>query len=96
MTCVEGGDPKYPGGFFTSDQEVPYRRVECNKNRQSVTGGGFAADNGPDDAHVFESKPVDGLADKDKIPDDGWSVKFYNDQGGSQGVLAQRRLPLSE
>ncbi len=83
VTCMKGGAPEYPGGFFTTGEEIPYRRVTC-RNKQSVTGGGFVANFGSAQAHIIQSRPFDSLNDKNKVPDDGWSVKFYNDSGNTQ------------
>ena len=36
------------------------------------------------DSHVTSSAPIDSKKDKDKVPDDGWKAKFFNDNGVDQ------------
>ncbi len=50
-----------------------------------VLGGGFKVDNDelqlPYEVHAITSKPWDDPNDANKVPEDGWLAKVYNDTG---------------
>ena len=55
--------------------------AKCPK-RTVVVGGGFAETGTPIHMRMVASQPVD-RGDKNNTPDDGWTVRMYNESGGS-------------
>jgi hypothetical protein len=50
-----------------------------------VAGGGVYETGNAQNGHVVATRPID-TGDADKIPDDGWSAKVYNETGITQTV----------
>jgi hypothetical protein len=62
------------------------------KAGDEVLGGGFEADNDggpfPFEVHAITSKPWDDPKDANKVPEDGWLAKLYNDTGAKMKLKA--------
>jgi hypothetical protein len=76
IVCMTGIDPAYRVEFKDTDNEVVKVKATCPGQRV-VVGGGAYASGAASAAHVSRSAPIDG-DDEGKIPDDGWSVTYFN------------------
>jgi hypothetical protein len=62
------------------------------KRKQAVLGGGWVALSGGLPAAggwAKSSKPADSKSDKKKVPDDKWSVTYYNDSVVTHRLLVR-------
>ena len=85
---MEGKEPVYRRKTKeTSDVEKVAKKVYCPKGT-SATGGGAFASGGTPDSHITSTAPIDSKKDEDKVPDDGWKAKFFNDNGVDQVFTA--------
>ncbi len=83
VICMDGPVPAYSETSRTTSAKKVTIKSTCDGGRSVIGGGAFAS--GPSqDAHITSTNPIDTNADKDKVPDDGWKSKFYNDNGTSQ------------
>ena len=78
VTCIEAGTYNSMIETYSSNASIDEHALGCD-NGQSVMGGGTVSDGFGDETHILESRPIDGLADNDKVPDDGWRATNYND-----------------
>jgi hypothetical protein len=64
---------------------------KCNGGDE-VLGGGFEVDNDeiqlPFEVHAITSKPWDDPQDANKVPEDGWLARIYNDTGAKLALKA--------
>jgi len=86
--CMEGETPTYKSKNVTTDVNAAVTlKAECPKSK-SVTGGGAFMSGNSSQAHIVTTAPIDNKSDKDKIPDDGWKVKYFNDAGANQSFTS--------
>ena len=84
VVCMAGKEPVYRlKSKESSDVEKVAKKVFCPKGTSAAGGGAFASGS-TRDAHITSSAPIDSKKDKDKVPDDGWKAKFFNDNGVDQ------------
>lgn len=82
--CMTGIEPQYRQSQRTTADAIVKLQTKCGK-RTAIGGGAFATGSAAN-AHVVKSAPRDG-GDKDKAPDDGWSVTYANDAAPAQGTF---------
>ena len=87
VVCMEGKAPRYVRDEIITNAEKVTRKATC-RDSEAVIGGGAYVTGDTDDAHVVATAPLDTKADKDKVPDNGWKAKFYNDSGINQEFRA--------
>lgn len=88
VVCMKGKQPSYVVNQLASvEQPKTKLRAKCPKGK-SVTGGGGFVSGGTDDSHITSTRPYDSKKDKGKVPDDGWEVKFFDDNGVTQDYRA--------
>ena len=88
VVCMEGKLPTYRDKEKESSEvEKVAKKVFCPDGK-SATGGGAFASGATNDAHVTSTAPIDSKKDSDKVPDDGWQAKFFNDNGTEQTFTA--------
>jgi hypothetical protein len=84
--CRKGAIPSYPVAQKTLDANHSLRlKARCPSDHVHVAGGGVYETGSPLTAHVAATRPIDG-ADRDRIPDDGWSAKVHNGTPTTQQV----------
>jgi hypothetical protein len=83
IVCTDGAKPRYvQENVHVAPAAVATVKAPCKHGKAVEGGGGYLSDNSLE-AHILKSLPYDG-ADKDKVPDDGWSVKARNDSGAAK------------
>ena len=87
VICMAGKLPTYRQKQTETDDSKVTETVFCPKD-ESATGGGAFASGATDESHITSTAPIDSKKDNDKVPDDGWKAKFFNDDGSEQTFTA--------
>ena len=86
VICLTGPAPEYVTEDVNSSTSTEVVKTKCPPGSVVVGGGAFIG-GAIDQGHLVKSVPYDSK-DDGKVPDDGWTAKFSNDDLSSRSYQA--------